>query len=181
MDRNFSEADFVGFWKRVLITLLDGAILIIPALLLNRLSSSLADFWQSEIPLIIPWIFYLCFDVLLVSRFGGTPGRLILRTRIVNAEGNYPSLKQAVLRDCFYIVSSVLAIIVNLGEHPYTVISRNLSLWADQATVLNFILSWVIVIDSLFIVFTVRNRALHDMIAGTYVVYKSALDRSSEE
>ncbi|ULO06570.1 RDD family protein [Paenibacillus sp. 19GGS1-52] len=159
------EDDFVGFWPRLLISLIDGAILIGPIYLLNRWATSLVNTWHSEIPILIPWLVYIVYYVYLVSKFGGTPGRLLLRTRIIDANGNYPTITQALLRYGFYIINFLFTVITTFASHG-----------ADQITVLNFLMTCVFIIDGLFIIFMVRNQALHDKMAGTYVVYKSGLD-----
>jgi len=159
-----NKDDFAGFWIRVLITLIDGVILSGPLYLLKLWSADLVDSLQSELPVMIPWLLVIAYFVLLVPRFGGTPGRLIMRTRIVNAQGKYPTLAQALLRFGFHIINIVFAVLLAMGRGT------------DLVSVLNFLMGWVILIDGLFVAFSVRNRAVHDMMAGTYVVYQSGLE-----
>lgn len=55
LETRLEMSDFVGFWKRVLISLLDFIILAIPAYYLNRWSLSAAENYNSLIPLLIEW------------------------------------------------------------------------------------------------------------------------------
>ncbi|MNN98423.1 hypothetical protein D3C81_2178140 [compost metagenome] len=56
-------------------------------------------------------------------------------------------------------------------------VSGGLSNWSPLAEGLNMLLGFFIVIDCVCVGFIQRKRALHDLMAGTYVVRKSALDR----
>lgn len=176
MIEKLNKEAFVGFWPRVLTALLDTAILAGPIYLMNRWSLSLVNSLQSELPLIIPWLLGIAYFVLLIPRFGGTPGRLILRTRIINEKGNYPSLSQSLIRYSFFLINIIFALIVDISEYDFTVMSTYASSWVNQAAFLNSLMSWVIFLDGLFIIFTIRSRAIHDNLAGTYVVYKSELE-----
>ncbi|WP_157685383.1 RDD family protein [Paenibacillus donghaensis] len=170
------EDDFVGFGMRVLISLIDALILAVPSYLLDRWVPSWADSLQNELPLALPWILIVAYYVVCVPLFGGTPGRLILGTRIVNAEGKYPGVLQALLRHGFYIINSTLALLLIMVEYDYTVLSEFARSWQGPIAVTNFLMGGVVLADVLAILFTVRKRALHDLVAGTYVVYKAGLE-----
>lgn len=170
-----AESDYTGFWKRVLINLVDFLILALPVYFINGWAVSAAERYQSGIPLWIQWVLISLFNIVMVAKYGGTPGRLILRTRIVNEQGKYPSLKQAVIRYSFLLVNTLLAVIVAAGNGTLSKLPEAYANWAPLASDLMGFLALIIIIDCLFIVFSMRNRALHDMMAGTYVVNRSAL------
>ncbi|MNE26991.1 RDD family protein [compost metagenome] len=170
-----AESDYAGFWKRVLINLVDFLILALPVYFINGWAVSAAERYQSGIPLWIQWVLISLFNIVLVVKYGGTPGRLILRTKIVNEQGKYPSLKQAVIRYSFLLVNTLLAVIVAAGDGTLSKLPEAYANWAPLASDLTGFLALIIIIDCLFIVFSMRNRALHDMMAGTYVVNQSAL------
>ncbi|OME72307.1 hypothetical protein BSK65_08015 [Paenibacillus odorifer] len=169
------QEDFIGFWKRVLATILDLLIILIPAVIVYWIFNSLAVSLHSEIPIILEYIFFVVFDVFMIVRFGGTPGKLILKMKIVNQQGNIPTLKEALIRNIFRIMSTIFSMIVGVSLYDLTVISTTLNLWAPLATDLSKILGLIMLVDYLFVAFTPRKRALHDMMAGTYVVDKSAI------
>ncbi|CAH1054591.1 RDD family protein [Paenibacillus pseudetheri] len=169
------QEDFIGFWKRVLATILDLLIILIPAVIVYWIFNSLAVSLHSEIPIILEYIFFVVFDVFMIVKFGGTPGKLVLKMKIVNQQGNIPTLKEALIRNIFRIISTIFSMIVGVSLYDLTVISTTLNLWAPLATDLSKILGLIMLVDYLFVAFTPRKRALHDMMAGTYVVDKSAI------
>ncbi|WP_339801058.1 RDD family protein [Paenibacillus sp. FSL R5-0744] len=169
------QEDFIGFWKRVLATILDLLIILIPAVIVYWIFNSLAVSLHSEIPIILEYIFFVVFDVFMIVRFGGTPGKLVLKMKIVNQQGNIPTLKEALIRNIFRIISTIFSMVVGVSLYDLTVISTTLNLWAPLATDLSKILGLIMLVDYLFVAFTPRKRALHDMMAGTYVVDKSAI------
>ncbi|CAH1216405.1 hypothetical protein PAECIP111892_04309 [Paenibacillus auburnensis] len=173
---HLAEYDYVGFWQRVLISLLDFLILAIPAYFLNRWAVSAAEQYHSGIPLWIQWVLLTLFNIFMVVRYGGTPGRLLLRTRIVNERGEYPTVKQAFIRYTFYLINSLLGVIVTAGDGSVSGVDNYYSNWVPLSTALIEIVSFVILVDCLIIVFSRRNRAFHDVMADTYVVKKAALD-----
>lgn len=169
------QEDFIGFWKRVLATILDLLIILIPAVIVYWIFNSLAVSLHSEIPIILEYIVFVVFDVFMIVRFGGTPGKLVLKMKIVNQQGNIPTLKEALIRNIFRIISTIFSMVVGVSLYDLTVISTTLNLWAPLATDLSKILGLIMLVDYLFVAFTPRKRALHDMMAGTYVVDKSAI------
>lgn len=179
MDNNkverLEQEDFIGFWKRVLATILDLIVILIPAVIVYWIFNSLAVSLHSEIPIILEYILFVVFDVFMIVRFGGTPGKLILKIKIINQQGNYPTLKEALIRNIFRIISTIFSMIVGVSLYDLTAISTNLALWAPLATDLSKILGFIMLVDYLFVAFTPRKRALHDMMAGTYVVDKSVI------
>ncbi|WP_375105010.1 RDD family protein [Paenibacillus sp. RS8] len=179
MDNNaverLEQEDFIGFWKRVLATILDLLIILIPAVIVYWIFNSLAVSLHSEIPIILEYIFFVVFDIFMIVRFGGSPGKLVLKIKIVNQQGNIPTLKEALIRNIFRIISTIFSMIVGVSLYDLTVISTTLNLWAPLATDLSKILGPIMLVDYLFVAFTPRKRALHDMMAGTYVVDKSAI------
>jgi uncharacterized RDD family membrane protein YckC len=169
------QEDFIGFWKRVLATILDLLIILIPAVIVYWIFNSLAFSLRSEIPIILEYILFIVFDVFMIVRFGGTPGKLVLKMKIINQQGNYPTLKEALIRNIFRIISTIFSMIVGVSLYDFTAISTSLVLWAPLATDLSKILGPIMLVDYLFVAFSPRKRALHDMMAGTYVVDKSAI------
>lgn len=168
----FQQNDFVGFWKRVLVVILYIIVLAIPWSLVYWMTNVAAETLHSEIPIIIQNILFFAFTIFMIVRFGGSPGKLILKMRIVNEQGNYPTLKQALIRNIFQMFSVIFSMIIEISSYNFTAISTNFSLWENTASNLSDILAPIILVDYLFVVFHPRKRALHDLMAGTYVVYK---------
>lgn len=172
----FEGNDFAGFWKRVLISILDVIILAVPAYFLNNWVLAAAEDYRSAVPLLLQWLLLAAFNIWMVVRYGGTPARLLLQTRIIDEYGTYPTVKQAVIRYSFILVNSFLAVIEVTGNPTLSPLIPGFANWSPLAVDLSSILSLVIFIDCLVIVVTPLKRAFHDMMAGTYVVNKAALD-----
>jgi uncharacterized RDD family membrane protein YckC len=137
--------EYVGFWKRLVATLIDTVILlviIVPLLLaiygreyLARApSDGFAGFWDVMLQVVLPAI-----AVILFWKYrSATPGKMAISVKIVDANtGAAPATRKLVVRYFAYLVS-----ILPLG--------------------LGFI--WI-GIDR-------RKQGFHDKIAGTLVVYK---------
>ena len=81
---------FVGFWKRVLAALIDAAIgwafvpITMPLMTWTITHRSIVPEALWSLVWTIIWLW-------LVVRFGGTPGKLIIRVRIVDARGTFLS------------------------------------------------------------------------------------------
>ncbi|MFC6653009.1 RDD family protein [Paenibacillus rhizoplanae] len=127
---------------------------------------------QGQLFRFIQFVLLMAFNIFMVVRYGGTPGRLLLGARIVDENGRYPVIKQALIRDSFIIVNSFLAVVVSLNTEALSAIPSSLVNWSPLAADINVFLGWVVVVDCLFVAFTQRKRALHDLMARTYVVNK---------
>ena len=139
MDNN--ELEYVGFWMRVLATLIDAVLLLIVTLPFsimvyggdylssNRFILGPADF-------LINWVAPAVIVILFWVTIGQTPGKAAIGARIVDADTGGPiSAGTAILR---YLGYSVSFIVLSLGY-----------LWVG---------------------FDARKQGWHDHLAGTVVV-----------
>src|SRR5260221_9771041 len=74
------ELIYVGFWRRLAAYAIDFAILIPFALLARQLIYTSRSAYL--VNLIIGTVIAIVFEVYLVKRFGGSPGKMVLRIRI---------------------------------------------------------------------------------------------------
>lgn len=75
---------YVGFWERAFMGLVEMLVMSIPFVFLYRTSINISVSAGSIIPFIIYWILLYSFLIFMVVRYGGTPGKLIMKARIVN-------------------------------------------------------------------------------------------------
>ncbi len=139
------RVEYVGFWKRLVATLIDTFILlviIVPLLLAiygreyleRELDAGFAGFWDVMLQVVLPAIAVIVFW----KYRGATPGKMAISAKIVDAKtGAAPAAGKLVLRYFAYLVA-----ILPLG----------------------FGFVWI-AIDR-------RKQGFHDKIAGTLVVYK---------
>ena len=110
----------------------------------------------------------ILFNVYLVIRFGGTPGKLLLHTKIVMADGSSVTRQAAIYR---YSVELIFIIITSMATlYAYSEISNvstHLPNWHRYADYLMHLWIWSEFITMLF---NRKRRAVHDLIAGTVVI-----------
>ncbi|MFD1909347.1 RDD family protein [Paenibacillus rhizoplanae] len=122
----------------MLINIIDSLILILPTYLLTRISVPAAESAGSAFSaFFIQFVLLMAFNIFMVVRYGGTPGRLLLGARIVDENGRYPVIKQALIRDSFIIVNSFLAVVVSLNTEALSAIPSSLVNWSPLAADIN--------------------------------------------
>jgi len=179
-----AEMRYAGFWQRF------GAYWIDMLILLPI--TGLAVFLGDKYRLFMLYWFVpslalgLFFHVYLVARYGGTPGKLLLKTRIAMQDGSAVTMKAAMIRHAVLFVlvalvsvATLMAILQMTDEtyFSYGYIARSAKLlelmpsWYYPVSILLQIWIWGEFITMLF---NKRRRAVHDFIAGTVVVRTGA-------
>jgi len=180
---NTKQFEFIGYDKRFFAATIDAAIvaplsivvmyIIRPYIGLNFLYS---QFLVNSI-FVISWL-------LLIVKYGGTPGKLLLRIRIVNKQGTFISLSFALLRlllTFLVIINSLLKYYhafasLPLSENPQTLreISHAIRSYGGVYNTIGTFLFVLFLIDVGIILLrnNKKNRAIHDFIAGSYVITK---------
>jgi uncharacterized RDD family membrane protein YckC len=175
--------EYAGFWPRAGAIVLD-LVIIVPIVLL--LSWLLRPGSAHPVLIVAPEvIFSLLYSVYLVYRFGGTPGKLIMRLRIARVDGTPVAFSQALLRHLpellmgaimaagSAIVAWRLGLTVPLFPDGQTIrqIQAAEPSWMRSLVVAQQIWMW----SELIVMLTnKRRRALHDFIAGTVVIRQRA-------
>lgn len=130
------EAVRAGFGPRLAAYLIDGLILLIPLLILNflvlspaiRTISELGDTGDSEATaaaagaffaavlayLAIAYVIYFLYYVLGWTKAGFTPGKKIMKLKIVNAAGKPPGFGSALVRFIFLYLLPVINVVSGL-------------------------------------------------------------------
>ena len=92
--------EYIGFWKRVLAALIDGLI----GFALMPVSIPLMKFCfahKTVLPELAFSIVWTVFWLWLVVRFGATPGKMVIKARIINGKGEFLNWDKAFLRMLF--------------------------------------------------------------------------------
>ena len=139
-----TSTNYAGFWLRVLASILDQLVLILPGFIFgfvaglvlgaagaSKLSIQLAG---NLVGLVIGWLYFACMES---SSHQATPGKLVLGLRVTDESGQRIGFGRASGRHFGKFVS---AIILGIG----------------------FLMAG----------FTARKQALHDLMAGTLVLRK---------
>jgi uncharacterized RDD family membrane protein YckC len=175
-----AESAVGGFWLRFAAKIIDFIIMLPVVGLTYWLSAQFRPFYLwAVIPSVL---FALFYSVYLVRRYGGTPGKLVLKLRIQMKEGDPVSLKAALIREAPMMLMGAAS---NLGlglaalsmddstYHALGFMQRSQALMADGAAwvTLN---AWLINgwtwIGAIVLLLNKRRRAVHDFLAGTVVV-----------
>jgi uncharacterized RDD family membrane protein YckC len=173
---------YAGFWRRLGALLLD-FIILIPTLGIY--------YWgNTHYRLFYPYAFLpnlffsLFYNVYLVRRLGGTPGKRLAGLKICKLDGSDIGYREAMLRYLpELLMTSLLSIgysyaALNVTDTEYTSLSvhdRDLRLaastpiWYDPVQIVYLLWVW----GELIVMLTnKKRRALHDFIAGTVVILR---------
>jgi uncharacterized RDD family membrane protein YckC len=90
-----TEFIYVRFWRRVWAKILDFLIAAIP----GGLAYTFATHTSVKVNSIIPFVIYILLAVSIVAyfivRYGATPGKLVLKMKIVNKYGSHLTIIEA--------------------------------------------------------------------------------------
>ncbi|MDP4182675.1 MAG: RDD family protein [Bacillota bacterium] len=154
---------YIGFWKRVLAILID-IIFLIPIAILYLKTYKYFVSHKMIAPVLIYYILIYAYHIFFITKYGGTPGKLLTKIKIVNKNCENLSIKQVLLRYSPQILGTLIFLIMNF---------YNLN--SEQNKVLkliNSLIGYFTMADVLVIVFDNKKRAIHDYIAGSFVISK---------
>lgn len=178
-----------GFWRRFGAYWIDVAVWLPLTVVAMWLSGTTRYFYIWYLaPGILIGIWY---QVYLVKRYGGTPGKLLFKLRIAKLDGSPVGTKEAFLRYGVLLsltipVSLAIALAaLEMSDAEYlslTLKTRGFALiekapaWYEPTDVLLQVWIW-----SEFVVLLTnkKRRALHDFLAGTVVIRKSPGQQST--
>ena len=179
---NIEGTIYAGFWRRFGALWLDFLIVAPWNILVLYITN--ADRLNILYTIIPSYMFFIFYSIYCVKRWGGTPGKLILKIIIVNCSGNSVGWKEAILRhsvDFFLgmlINLAMIVVLLGMTDDQYSSmkyldrgrwIMNNLPFWHKPAFWLNQIWVWS---EFIVLLCNKRKRALHDYIAGTVVIMK---------
>jgi uncharacterized RDD family membrane protein YckC len=183
----FGVADdlvYAGFWRRSAALLLD-ALFLLPNTALNIWIFSRARLYPAYglVPNMVLGFFY---NVYLVRRFGGTPGKLIMGLQITGVGGEPVTFSQAFLRTSPELLLNVLGSVTlllgllrlsDVQFHSLPFVQRIQQVTAMEPRWSTYIhgLQNIWIWGELVVLLTnEKRRALHDFIAGTVVIRKAS-------
>lgn len=174
------ESLYAGFWIRLGSLLLDLLIIspvIFISLYINGLSKN--AYFYTVIPILA---FHFLYQIYLVRKNGGTPGKLIAGITILKTDGTAVTWREAILRHIvtfsMTIFVSIITIIaltqsdteyyeslnwMNKQQYLMTLLPVYFSLYTWTSNIWTYSEFFVLL-------FNKRKRALHDFIAETVIV-----------
>lgn len=181
---------YAGFWPRFAALLLD-LLVMSPLFILIWWGNE--HFRLFDVYYFLPGtLFGLWYGVYLVRRFGGTPGKRLMKLRIVKVSGESVTYREALLR---YLPEWVMGIgtslagivaVISLTDAQYfaatTLIERSqvvaeaMPSWNGPVTIALNVWVWS---EFLVMLTNKKRRAIHDFIAGTVVVKDAQQDKGA--
>jgi uncharacterized RDD family membrane protein YckC len=175
------DFNYIGFWKRVLATLID-CLIIVPIWPLTLLFQKYGFIHKNILPHVLMSLVWYSIVVFLVTKYGGTPGKLLLKFRIVDKNGNYLNWKKAVLR--YLPLMSIT--IITIFQYAYAFrfmpdIQGNIKLlemgrlvkeYSGPFQLLSTLVSLFYCADVIVIACNKKKRAIHDFLADSFVIEK---------
>jgi len=164
-----------GFWIRAGAHIID-SLVFIPLIALAVWNSIHLKSTALLVLVSLPALFYKPF---MESFYGATLGKMACGIKVIDDNGKKLPLFDAYVRALPFLISTV----ITLTSHLILFSSpqfQSAESWMEIAQAqqdsfletVNKILGLLIVIECLFAAFTFRKRALHDMLAESFCVYK---------
>jgi uncharacterized RDD family membrane protein YckC len=164
-----------GFWIRVGASIID-ALIFIPIGILS--------FWntfslKSTVVLVLISLPGFIYKPFMESFFGATLGKMSCKIKVIDDNGKKLSLFGAYIRFFPFLLSAGVALagqlILFLSPQFQSATSMLEIREAQQGNflvVISYPVNILILIDCIIVAFTFRKRALHDMMAESFCVYK---------
>jgi len=171
---------YAGWWPRLGAHLLDLVVVVPYALGMGKLmwSSRYGFAWNLIGGTGVTVLYLYC-----IVRFGGTPGKLILKLRILNQDGSRVGYRGAILRNlvmCVYWDAQILGLLlgamsitdaeyaaISSGKHARQHLEERAPAWYQPVETAASI--WLVA-DVVCFFANKKRRALHDFMGGTVVV-----------
>jgi len=171
-----NKIQYIGFFKRILIYLVEMLGLLVPMIFLYQMTTRLAIEYQSILIIYFKWILVFGVNLFLLVLFGGGIGKLIFGVRVVNSKGNYPTLLQALIRYSPIMVSGMISATNEVRSYEF-----GFDLSGYIYNVLSICIIIFIIFDVVSILLNKEKRAVHDFMADTYVISRKSKDKFKQQ
>lgn len=164
-----------GFWIRFGAWIVD-ILVFIPIIILTMWNS-----WslKNTTVLVLVTVPGFVYKPLMESLFGATVGKMTCKIKVVDTDGKKLSLAGAYVRHFPWLVSNGVGLAGQLilfsSEQFQSATSMEELQLAQQENFLapiSAIVFGLVLVECIFAAFTFRKRALHDMLAESFCVYK---------
>jgi len=172
-----TKIEYAGFWIRALASLLDSLVLV-PVFLLMLVNFAFIKSLPLELFFVLIMFFYKPF---MEFSYGSTLGKMVTKIKVVNHDMEKISIADALFRYSPWMPAQLISLylsaeLFNLPQFAETTtFIESFLLYGEstsQADTVSNVFNVLLLISCLFAAFTEKKRALHDMVAGTYCIYK---------
>lgn len=178
LDEDFAQKGnrryyYPGFWNRVGASIID-VIVMIPLIILIFVNMV---YWRIPGLEVVLTFVALAYKPFFEYQYGATPGKMVLKMKVVNQHYEPLTLSETLLRNILYIISGLIGLYESfvhffllLDEEPYF---SSLDEYANQPTSpLESLFNLIVFISCIFVAFTRDKQALHDMWANTFCIWE---------
>ena len=166
-----------GFWIRVGAYIID-CLIFIPIGILSVWNTHSLKSRAVLILIILPGLIYKPF---MEAFFGATLGKMSCKIKVIDDNGKKLSLFGAYVRYFPVLVSTGITLAGQLivfsspqFQSATSMMERNEAQQGNFLFPITLIVYLLVMIECVFAAFTLRKRALHDMLAESFCVYKEA-------
>lgn len=167
---------------RIISSFIDWLIVLVLIFLIEEILSVIGDIDGLYIELLRILVVY-SFTTFLIVKYGGTPGKLLLNIKIIDINGKNLTTGKAILKQVLNLIVEIISIYIifvvayaikginNAINDPGYIIAKTIVLFVP---VLLFMPIYLL--DYIFILFSNKNRAIHDYLADSIVIYKGKVN-----
>jgi len=163
---------FASFGDRARAHIIDSILMTIVLLFQMLNFASLRILWLDFIIIITPAI----YKIVLEKKYGATVGKLLMKIKVVNYNGNPITWGQSLRRYSFYGISIVGAIFAAVSLYVNEDLASLTSFFSwfeileERSPFLDGVSSIAIFVSIIYYFFSEKAQCLHDRIAKTYCV-----------
>ncbi len=164
-----------GFWIRVGANIID-SLIFLPIVILSVWNTYSL---KSTVLLILIGLPGLIYKPFMESYFGATLGKMSCKIKVIGEDGNKLSLFGAYIRFFPFLLAAGVGLAGQLilfsspeFQSATTMMEIGEAQQGSFLVVISYPVNILILIDCIVVAFTFRKRALHDMMAESFCVYK---------
>jgi uncharacterized RDD family membrane protein YckC len=171
------KANYAGFWPRVGASVID--FLILAPVTIGVTYFNIVSMKSLAVLLLIN-LAALAYKPFMEFAYGATFGKKSLDLRVVNVDLQPANLKEVLLRNIFHIGGTLVSILFSIqmffapgfeevdGFTSYITFTQ--AAGASAATMVNYLLMLITLVDVIVLLVDDKNRSLHDKIGNTCVI-----------
>jgi uncharacterized RDD family membrane protein YckC len=171
---------YASFWHRMAAGLVDSVIMA-PLFVIDAVFGGSSQLFP--LYMLITTQVLIAAYIYMIVKFGGTPGKLMLGMRIAMVDGAPVTLKAALLRNCVIwalgLLSSAMVVRAAFAMTPEAYVdldyferSAAMSESTQSILIISILMQVWLVTSAIAFFISKKNRALHDLMAGTIVIRK---------
>jgi uncharacterized RDD family membrane protein YckC len=179
-DYDLDSQHFVGFFPRFFAALIDSLILYSLYFIERYFLFHRFPMWFLSIFIVIWLCISYGYNPIFVGLKGWTPGKYLLRLRVINPQGEKIGLGRGLIRNIISFTTIYYSASLKFTLANFLIANPSVDNYAEAYKAINFPPTtnflWCLpfmlftIVDVCFLIFNSRHRALHDFMAGSFVI-----------